>query len=154
MTQYISVIVVQAEPETCNEYSVRTQPDEVISEAGNKPGFTVLTPTVIGEDSVLSWMPLDQFIGSHRPSQGIPFSFMLEALRQGEFVRLPHWEEDIFLGLNTPVEGSDMSCPYIYMENQYGKTPWTPSAAEMFTESYEIVDKKSEIKEEKIEEVA
>ena len=58
--------------------------------------------------------------------------------REGAFMRLPQWKEDVKIRAQFPDEYSKMSHPYLYVESRFGNVPWIPTQVEMFSNKWEV----------------
>lgn len=58
--------------------------------------------------------------------------------REGTFMRLPQWKDDVKIRVQFPDEYSKMSHPYLYVESRFGNVPWIPTQVEMFSNKWEV----------------
>ena len=61
------------------------------------------------------------------------FGQAIEMMRNGGKVRLPKWEPDVFISIQTPDENSKMTAPYFYVTSRFGLVPWIPTMIEMLS---------------------
>jgi hypothetical protein len=55
-------------------------------------------------------------------------------------MRLPSWSSDVIIRIYKPIEGSDMTAPYLYVESRFGRVPWKETMIELFSDNWELVD--------------
>lgn len=56
-------------------------------------------------------------------------------------MRLPQWSEDVLIKVQMPDEHSKMSAPYLYVESRFGSVPWKETMIELFSDSWQVVQK-------------
>jgi hypothetical protein len=66
------------------------------------------------------------------------FSQAIEYMKDGESVKLPQWQDDVFISIQKPDENSKMTAPYFYVTSRFGMVPWIPTMIEMFSEKWQI----------------
>lgn len=66
------------------------------------------------------------------------FGLGLVGLQTGqfEFIRLPHWSEDVKIKLQKPDENSKMTAEYLYVESRFGRVPWIPTQIELLSDRW------------------
>jgi hypothetical protein len=127
MKSYIGVKIVQAELESKD----------------GKEGFKV-----IYEEGYESWCPKDVFLKHNRPTDALPFSHALEAVKQRKRIARKGWTgKNMWLELQVPDEQSKMSLPYLYIEYPAGhpaypqgsRVPWLASQTDLLADDWFIV---------------
>ena len=135
MKKYIGIKIVKAEPMTAGvavNRGFRVQPGDIESEA---TGYLVEY-----KDGYQSWCPKETFDFANRPCDAMPFGHALEAMKQGQKVKLPSWADDVFISVQMPDENSKMTAPYLYVTSRFGKVPWKETMIELFSEEWQIVE--------------
>jgi hypothetical protein len=66
------------------------------------------------------------------------FGQAIEYMKDGEGIRLPKWEPDVFISIQKPDENSKMTAPYFYVTSRFGMVPWIPTMIEMFSEEWQL----------------
>ena len=69
------------------------------------------------------------------------FGQAFDAVRDGKAMamRLPKWSEDVRIKAQYPVDSSEMTAPYLYVESRFGRVPWKETMIELFSEEWEVV---------------
>lgn len=73
-------------------------------------------------------------------TKNLTFGAALEAMRNGKAVRLPHWQPDVRIMLQTPDEHSKMTAPYLYVQSRYGRVPWVATQIELLSMEWNTVE--------------
>lgn len=68
------------------------------------------------------------------------FGEAIERMKAGDKVRLPKWQLDVFISVQTPDANSKMTAPYFYVTSRSGMVPWIPTMIEMFSEEWSIAN--------------
>jgi hypothetical protein len=55
-------------------------------------------------------------------------------------MRLPKWQPDVTIRLQTPDEHSKMTAPYLYANSRFGNVPWCNTQIELLSEEWEIAE--------------
>ena len=73
--------------------------------------------------------------------KGLSFGYAFELLKtlNNHGMRLPSWDADVSVVIQTPDEHSKMTRPYLYIQSKYGKTPWSPSMEDIFESNWYLV---------------
>jgi hypothetical protein len=133
MMQFIGVKIVKARPMTEGE----------AAESGIKPCQSGLEDRqgykVEYEDGYISWCPKHTFEHANRRCDAMTFGHAIEAMKLGKKIKLPRWQEDVFISIQTPDENSKMTAPYFYVTSRFGLVPWIPTMIEMFSEDWQII---------------
>lgn len=66
------------------------------------------------------------------------FGQAIEEMRNGGTVKLPQWQDDVFISIQTPDENSKMTAPYFFVTSRFGLVPWIPTMIEMLSEQWVI----------------
>jgi hypothetical protein len=128
MQQYIGVKLVKAEPESRD----------------GKEGFKV-----IYEEGYESWCPRDVFLKHNRPTDALPFSRALEAVKHGRRIARKGWNgKNMWIELQVPDAQSKMSLPYLYIEYPVGhpaypqgcRVPWLASQTDLLADDWYIAE--------------
>ena len=53
-------------------------------------------------------------------------------------MKLPHWQDDVYISVQSPDENSKMTAPYFFVTSRYGMVPWIPTMIEMFSEQWRV----------------
>ena len=67
------------------------------------------------------------------------FGKALERVKLGGGMRLPNWKTEAMVKCKYPQPGSDMTMPYLYIENRYGRVPWKENIVELFSNEWEVL---------------
>lgn len=127
---YIITKVVQAEPQDCPEGTYN-------SKAGD-PGYKI-----VSEDGHVSWRSKETFERAYKELEGLTFGLAIEALRKGLKVRLPHWEEGVYLIMYSFMKNEDSKDPYevITIVGHAGRAQWMPDTQDdILSEKWKIID--------------
>lgn len=127
---YIITKVVQAEPQDCPEGTYN-------SKAGD-PGYKI-----VSEDGHVSWRSKETFERAYKELEGLTFGLAIEALRKGLKVRLPHWEEGVYLIMYSFMKNEDSKDPYevITIVGHAGRAQWMPDTQDdILSEKWQIID--------------
>lgn len=62
-----------------------------------------------------------------------------EAVKKGQGMRLPQWNNDVVIKAQFPDEHSKMTAPYLYVESRFGCVPWKETNIELFSDDWEVV---------------
>ena len=75
-------------------------------------------------------------------TNGFGFGHALDILKAGGKVRRAGWNgKGMWLGLQKPFTGSEMTLPYIYMSTADGKfVPWLASQTDMLSTDWEVLE--------------
>ena len=73
------------------------------------------------------------------------FGQAFEKVKNGKGMRLPHWKDDVIIYAQYPDVNSKMTAPYLYVQSRFGKVPWVSTQIELFSNEWEIVDKKEKM---------
>ena len=139
MQNFIGVKKVQAEPE----------------QKDGQDGFKV-----VYEEGYESWCPRDVFLKHNRACDALPFSFALEAVKQGKKIARAGWNGKGMYVTYKPgypdgvacnaataqahgiPEGTKIiSCPYLEMKTADDKlVPWLVSQTDALTDDWQIVE--------------
>lgn len=55
-----------------------------------------------------------------------------------DYMRLPHWKEDVKIKIKVSGDGTDMTAPYFYVESRFGRVPWKETMIELFSDEWEV----------------
>ena len=139
MKSFIGVKKVQAEPESKD----------------GREGFKV-----VYEEGYESWCPKDVFLKHNRAVDGLPFSFALEAVKQGKKIARTGWNGKGMYVTYKPgypdgvaanaataqahgiPEGTNIIyCPYLEMKTADDKlVPWLVSQTDALADDWQILD--------------
>lgn len=143
--KYIGVKMIKALPMNRLDYNMYRGWELPEDENGADEGF--LVEYVDGGKSnhtdhvgYISWSPKGVFNNAYHSVKGVPFGVALEAVKKGTGMRLPSWSKDVIIRVFSPIEESEMSAPYLYVESGYGKVPWKETMIELFSNEWEIVN--------------
>jgi len=125
LRRYIGVKIVEAWPED------KVCDGDNVSSAGYAVKYS---------DGFQSWCPKQQFEEANRPCDAMTFGHALEAMKQGQKVKLPSWADDVFISVQTPDENSKMTAPYLYVTSRFGCVPWKETMIELFSDDWQIVE--------------
>lgn len=53
-----------------------------------------------------------------------------------DYIRLPHWQEDVKIKIHFPQKPDVMTAPYLYVESRFGCVPWNITQIEMFAKNW------------------
>jgi hypothetical protein len=165
MQKYIGVKIGNAKPMTRREYNNLRgwilPPDENGDDEGYLIEYTDgQKPNVIGYAGYVSWCPKDIFEKHNRKTDGMSFSFAIEALKQCKKIARKGWNgKGMFVvyqkgypkgipcnkqtadawGLN---EGDNFMCnPYLQIKCVDGShSMWVPSINDVLADDWEIID--------------
>jgi len=70
------------------------------------------------------------------------FGEAFEQVKKGKSMRLPQWKEDVRIRAQYPDRNSSMTAPYLYVESRFGAVPWKETMIELFSEKWEIADRR------------
>ena len=68
----------------------------------------------------------------------IQFEEALKAMKNGKSTRLSQWKEDVYISIQRPEQGDQMTAPYMYVTSKNGKVPWIPTQIEIMSNQWEI----------------
>ena len=127
---YIGTKIIQAEPQDCQKNSHN-------SKVGD-PGYKV-----VYEDGYTSWSPKDVFESAYRKTDGMNFGLALEALRKGNKVRLPHWEDGtcLIMYFYKAVDKTKHTDEVITKASDNGRAIWPPTTQDvLISDRWQIWD--------------
>ena len=75
------------------------------------------------------------------------FGEAFEQVKRGKGMRLPQWKADVIIKAQYPSVISKMTAPYLYVESRYGMVPWIGTMIELFSDEWEVPEKKEESRE-------
>ena len=135
MQRYIGVKIVNAEPMTAGVGEDKGFIVKLGERSRDAEGYLVEY-----EGGYQLWCPKKQFDFANRLCDEMPFGHAIEAAKQGKSFKLPQWQDDVFISIQTPDEKSKMSAPYLYVTSRFGMVPWIPTMIELLSEKWQIVD--------------
>lgn len=69
---------------------------------------------------------------------GIALTMLQDGLCEG--IRLSVWEKTSFIKIQAPVAYDKMAYPFLVLENKNGCIPWMVTRAELFANTWELVN--------------
>lgn len=143
--KYIGVKVTDATPSTLGDYNrfkgwIIPENEDPATE-----GYRVTY-----KDGYISWSPKEAFEESHRPFEGMPFGYALEAMREGLKVARKGWNgKGMYIQL-VPKGFYDVGCsiaeglnllPWIGMKTaDSGFVPWLASQTDVLAEDWCVIE--------------
>jgi hypothetical protein len=134
-TTHIGLKSVKATPMTRGDYNTYRGWSLPSDEKFDDEGYLIEYEPRQGEESnvqghegYVSWSPEQVFDDAyHNVHSNLPFGLALELAKQGFAIARRGWNgKGLKISVQQPLEGSDMSLPYLYM--QYPTTPASDSA--------------------------
>lgn len=144
MQKFIGVKVIQAKEMTRQAYNDYRGWELPADEDGSDPGYLVEyldggQANHPGHNGYISWSPAGVFERAYRPTNGMTFSQVIEALKKGHQARFSFWPEGVKVALHKPQKESKLTQPYFYVISSCGNFPWTPTQIEILSDQWIII---------------